>query len=134
VNGKPAELSAAGSFARIAGCKAGDRIEMTYPLALRTESVTIGNKKPGERPEEQPAFKRYTYRVTWKGDTVVRIVPEGKLPARGYSDFEKREIDLYYGEEGPGRLYRRDHMLDDVIPTPAKLHMDTSPIDYWTLR
>jgi hypothetical protein len=145
VNGRPVEFVVSGNFLMLAGGKTGDRIEMTYPLPMKTETVTIGNKMPAEKAktwDPQTAkqarvykgFQQYTYRVTWKGDTVIRIEPVGKMPKTGYSDFEKRRVDLYYGEEGPGRLYRREHLLDKGTPEPTLLHMDTSPIDYWWLK
>ena len=70
------------------------------PWPIREETETIGN--PGRR--------QYEYRVTWKGDTVVRMTPvgEGVKAATGYSDFNRKEVEIFYGEPGPGRLYQRE--------------------------
>lgn len=46
----------------------------------------------------------------------------------------RNRVGVFYGEEGPGRLYQRDYMLDKLEPTLVPLHMDTSPIDYWWLK
>lgn len=146
VNGATREFAASGNFLRISGCKAGDKIDVNYPLPTKTDKVTIGNKKSSERSriwyplmektgkKESGAFNQYTYRVTWVGDTVVRMEPVGRMPKKGYSDFDQRKVDVFYGEEGPGRLYQRDYMLDKLEPTLVPLHMDTSPIDYWWLK
>ncbi len=146
IDGKPVEAAATGCFLRIAGARAGQKIEVRYPLPTRTEKVTIGNRKSTGKAQvwyplmkeagakTQGGFNRYTYRVTWKGDTVVRMEPVGRMPKSGFSDFEKKRVELFYGEEGPGRLYQRSHMLADVEPRPTPLHEDRSPIDYWRLR
>ena len=68
---------------------------------MREEEATIGN----------PGFRQYRYRVTWKGDTVVRMTPLGDQAKTGYSDFDKKQVAVFYGEEGPGRLYQREYML-----------------------
>lgn len=146
VNGSPTEFTTSGNFLRLSGCKANSRIEMTYPLPTKTETVSIGNKKSSEKSKiwyplmektgskEEGSFNQYTYRVTWKGDTVVKMTPVGDMPKHGYSDFDQKQVELFYGEDGPGRLYQRDYMLDDVTPELTPLHMDTSPIDYWWLK
>ena len=148
-NGKPVEFTASGNFLKIAGRKAGEKIEMTYPVPTKTEEIVIGNKKSAEKVKVwyplmedgstkekagKDGFNQYRYRVTWKGDTVVKMEPAGKMPKKGYSDFEKREVELFYGEEGPGRLYQREYMTGKTAPKLAPLHMDTSPIDYWWLK
>jgi len=129
IAGKETPFSVSGNFLRLAGRKAGERIEVRYPVPVRVEKVTIGNRRAGRSSEGQ--FRQYSYRVTWKGDTVVRMEPVGRMPKSGYSDFEKSKVELYYGEDGPGRLYRRAHMLADAEPALAELHEDTSPVDYW---
>jgi hypothetical protein len=129
VDGKDTQFAVSGNFLRLAGRKAGERIEVRYPVPVRTEKVTIGNRRAAGAVEG--ALNQYSYRVTWKGDTVIRMAPVGRMPGTGYSDFEKTRVALYYGEEGPGRLYRREHMLADAEPAKASLHEDRSPVDYW---
>ncbi|MHB0998600.1 MAG: hypothetical protein ACYC27_05080 [Armatimonadota bacterium] len=146
VNGAAKEFAASGNFLRLVGCKSGDKIEVNYPLPTKIEKVTIGNRKSSEKSEiwyplmentgtkEKGAFNQYTYKVTWVGDTVVRMEPVGKMPKKGYSDFDQKQVELFYGEEGPGRLYQREYMVDKVEPKLTPLHMDRSPVDYWWLK
>lgn len=143
VGGQKVPFAASGNYLTLKGRAAGDRIEMRYPLPTKVETVTIGNKKAGERgkvwyplmestgAKTEGEFNRYTYRVTWVGDTVVKMEPVGDMPEKGFSDFDRKEVELFYGEKGPGRLYRRAHMLDKVAAEHVTLHMDDSPIDYW---
>lgn len=100
---------------------AGERIEVRYPLPVRSEEVSVGN----------PGFRQYRYRVTWKGDTVVKMEPLGNDVKTGYSDFEKRQVPVYYGKEGPGVLYRREAMLQAADPALSALHADDGPVDFW---
>lgn len=106
--------------------QAGEKIEVTYPVPVKEEDITIGN----------PGHKQYHYRVTWKGDTVVRMTPIGeqyKTIRAGWGN-NFFDVEAYYGEEGPGRLYQREYMLKDVVPEPSPLHMDDGMFDFWLLR
>jgi hypothetical protein len=120
--GRPAW--AVGGFLELGRRPAGDRIEVTYPLPLRAEQVTVGN----------PGFRQWRYRMMWKGDTVVRMEPVGNDVRTGYSDFDKKHVEVFYGENGPGQLYRRDGMLRDVRPARAELHQDDGALDFWKIR
>lgn len=146
INGQPVEFAVSGNFLRVNERHAKDRIELNYMLPKKTERVTIGNKKTSEKSKiwypllEQTkdkiegAFSQYTYDVTWIGDTVINITPVGDMPTEGYSDFDQKTVEVYYGEDGPGRLYQREYMKEGVEPKLAELHEDTSPIDYWWLK
>jgi hypothetical protein len=112
-----------GNYLAVGECRAGDRVEMAYPLPISTEEVAVSN--PGYRP--------WRYRVTWKGDTVVRVEPVGNEVAKAYSDFDKMEREVFYGKDGPGPLYRREHMLSDERPAPAPLHCDEGGFDLWNI-
>ena len=90
-----------GNYLELGERSAGETMEVSYPLHLREEETTVGN----------PGFRQYRYRVIWKGDTVVKIIPIGEQPRTGYSDFEKKQVEIYYGDDGPGRLYQRDMMV-----------------------
>ena len=52
----------------------------------------------------------------------------------GFSDFDGKQVEVYYGTEGPGRLYQRDEMVEDVDQKPAALHPDDGNLDFWLLR
>ncbi len=112
-----------GNYLEIAQLRAGDRVEVLYPLPLRTEEIAVGN----------PGFRQWRYRVTWKGDTVVRMEPLGNDVKTAYSDFEKSQTEVFYGEDGPGRLYQRDHMLKDPHPAETPLHLDDGGLDFWKI-
>ncbi len=126
VNGSDAPVGGgpqAGRFLNLGRRRAGDSIEMSYPLPVRTEEIAVGN----------PGFRQWRYRVTWKGDTVVRMEPVGNDARTGYSDFDKTQVEVFYGEAGPGRLYQRDEMLRDVEPARAVLHPDDGALDFWKI-
>ena len=112
-----------GNYLEIARLRAGDRLEAGYPLPVRTEEVAVGN----------PGFRQWRYRVTWKGDTVVRMEPLGNDARSAYSDFEKAQTEVFYGQDGPGRLYQRDGMLRDVRPASTELHPDDGGLDFWKI-
>jgi hypothetical protein len=113
-----------GNYLELGQLRAGDRIEVTYPLPVRTEDITVGN----------PGFRPWRYRVTWKGDTVVRLEPIGNDAATGYSDFDKSDVKVFYGQNGPGPLYQRDEMLRDTQPADPELHPDDGALDFWKIR
>ena len=101
-----------------------ESMRITYPLPIVTEEISIGN----------PGFRQYRYRVTYKGDTVVKMEPLGDNSPTGYSEFDKKEVPIFYGEEGPGRLYERQHMLQDADPELSLIHVDDSKLDFWCFR
>jgi hypothetical protein len=119
-----APARAEGVYLEVGRLRAGDRIEIDYPLALRTEEVAVGN----------PGFRQWRYRVTWKGDTVVRLEPVGHDAATAYSDFDKTDVEVFYGRRGPGPLYQRDAMLAAVEPAAAELHPDDGALDFWKIK
>jgi hypothetical protein len=93
-------------------------------MQTREEEVTVGN----------PGFKQYHYVVTWTGDTVIRMKPVGDIAKTGFSDFDNKPVEIYYGTEGPGPLYQRESMLKDTTPKPAALHLDDGSLDFWYLH
>jgi hypothetical protein len=113
-----------GNYLELGDWQTGEKLEVSYPLPLHDEDVTIGN----------PGFKQYRYRVTWKGDTAVKMTPTSEPVKTGYSDFDNKQVEVYYGAEGPGPLYQRDLMLKDTEPQPSPLHMDDGSLDFWYLR
>ncbi len=86
-------------------------------MTIWEEEAVIGN----------PGYRQYRYRVVWKGDTVVRMLAVGEPAKTGYSDFDSRRVEVFYGKEGPGPLYRREHMLTTAEVKPSPLHLDDTP-------
>jgi len=113
-----------GNYLELGQLRAGDRVEVAYPLPIRTENVVVGN----------PEFRQWRYRATWKGDTVVRIEPMDNDVETAYSDFDKAEVGVFYGQNGPGQLYQRDQMLQDIQPSEAELHPDDGTLDFWKIK
>jgi len=110
-----------GNYAELGERRAGDVLRVYYPVPEFTDEAVIGN----------PGHRQYRYRATWKGDTVVRMEPLGDEFKTGYSDFDKRDVPIFYGKEGPGPLYQRQGMMLATIPALAPLHLDSSRIDFW---
>ena len=113
-----------GNYLELGDSTAGEKLEVSYPLPIREEEVAIGN----------PGFRQYRYRVTWKGDTVVRMTPIGEPPKNGLFRLRQQARQGLLREEGPGPLYQRDFMLKDGEPRPTPLHMDDGLLDFWYLR
>jgi hypothetical protein len=126
VNG--ADLSNAapsfGNYLELKQLRAGDRIEVAYPLPIRTEDIVVGN----------PGFRQWRYRATWKGDTVVRMEPVDNDVETAYSDFDKAEVGVFYGRNGPGQLYLREQMLQGLEPLEAELQPDDGGLDFWKIK
>ncbi len=120
----PVQAVAEGGYLELGAHPAGAKLETTYPVPLKEEQIAIGN--PGRR--------QYHYRVMWKGDTVVRVTPIGQQYQASFSDTMKKDVEVFYGENGPGRLYQREYMLRDVTPISAPLHVDDGTLDFWLLR
>lgn len=110
-----------GNYVELDKQPAGQLLRINYPLPLTTEECEVGN----------PGFRHYRYRVTWKGDTVVRMEPLGDPPATGYSDFEKKDVPVYYGHAGPGLLYQRESWIADGAPELSPLRLDENKLDFW---
>lgn len=104
--------------------QAGDRLEFCYPLPEYTEEVAVGNA----------GHRQWHYRVTWKGSTVLAMDPLDNDVAECWSDFDKRQVQVFYGHEGPGRLYQRAHMRAAGLPEPAPLILDEGRLDFWRIR
>jgi len=126
VNGAepPTAATPFGNYLELKQLRAGDRIEVAYPLPIRTEDVVVGN----------PGFRQWRYRAAWKGDTVVRMEPVDNDAETAYSDFEKADVGVFYGRNGPGQLYQRDHMLPEVEPSEAELQQDDGGLDFWKIK
>jgi hypothetical protein len=111
-----------GNFAELGRHSRDTDLKITYPLTPRTEDVEIGN----------PGFRHYRYRVHWRGDTVMEMEPLGNEYATGYSDFEKKDVRVFYGKEGPARLYQRNALLDTSEPELTPLQPDDGKLNFWT--
>ena len=119
--GLPLEAKAWGNYLGLGRRAAGEILDIAYPLPQTVEEVTIGN----------PGFREYHYRVTWKGDTVVKMEPLGNEFEMGYSDFDHCQVPVFYGTKGPGPLYCREHMLTEAKPSLAPIHEDDGSLDFW---
>jgi hypothetical protein len=113
-----------GNFLDLGHRQAGEMIRITYPLPVHQEEISIGN----------PGFRQYHYRVTWKGDTVVKMEPLGNDEVTGYSDFDKKEVECFYGKTGPGELYQREHLLNDATPELCPIHLDEGKLNFWHIE
>lgn len=113
-----------GNFVRLGYREAGEMIKISYPLPIHTEIEKIGN----------PGFRQYSYQVTWKGDTVLKIEPLGENFETGYSEVEGKQVRCYYGEQGPGRLYQRDDWLQHKPITLTELFLDEGRLDFWKIK
>jgi hypothetical protein len=120
-NGAKAPFKVFGNYLELGQHMRGETIKITYPLPFTTEEAEIGN----------PGFRHYRYRVTWKGDTVVRMEPLGNEYATGYSDFDSKQVPVFYGKEGPGPLYQREELVKEAEPDLSSLHMDDGSLDFW---
>jgi len=115
-----------GHYLQLGRHAAGAQLTVTYPLPVVREEIAVGN----------PGFRQYPYRVTWKGDTVVRLEPLGREVRTGYSEVEKRRVRVYFGKDGPGRLYRREHLLrkgSGGRPVASPIHLDSGSLDLWRI-
>jgi hypothetical protein len=121
--GEAVTARAWGNYMELGERKQGEFIEVEYPLPISTEEACIGN----------PGFRQYRYRVSWKGDTVIKMEPVGNEDVLGYSDYDKKQVQVFYGAEGPGPLYQREHMRMDQAPELSVIHLDQSPLDFWKL-
>lgn len=121
INGKKSRFITDSVFAVLRSVSAGDHIEVHYPLPVIDEDITVGN----------PGFKKYGYRVRWRGDTVISMTPSGKQYQTAYSASEGREIPVYYGNEGPGLLYQRDALYSVRMPECSVLTLDRGRFDYY---
>jgi len=113
-----------GNFLDLGPCRAGEMIRVTYPLPVYREEISVGN----------PGFRQYHYRVTWKGDTVVKMEPLENEYATGYSDFDKKAVPCFYGKDGSGELYQREYFFADATPELSPLHLDDGALDFWYIR
>ena len=116
-------VEVAGNYLHCGPRRAGDRIEMSYPLPIATEEIAVGN----------PGYRTWDYRVTWKGDTVIALEPLGNDVATCWSDFDKTEVPVFYGHQGPGPLYQREHLRGDRTAEPAPLVRDDGRLDCWRI-
>lgn len=121
VNGHLRQVRTFGNYLEVGLCVPGEVIKVGYPLPLVTEEVEIGNS----------GFRHYHYRVTWKGDTVVSMEPIGDEYSTGYSEFDNKQVAVFYGKEGPGPLYQRHQFLEKCEPMRSPLHMDDTLLDFW---
>lgn len=115
LNGRCVGLCREQNYAVTPELETGDVAVFVYPLTEREERVGIGNE----------GFQQYEYAVSWRGSTVMRMVP-GDNAGTGRSHLMAAPVRLYYGQEGPHLLYQRERLLD-VKPEQARLHTTEGP-------
>lgn len=120
-NGAKVQAKDFGNYLELGQRSSGELIRISYPLPITAEEVEIGN----------PGFRHYRYRVTWKGDTVVRMEPMGKQYTTGYSEFDNKQVPIFYGNEGPSPLYQRKPFELDAEPSRSALYIDKGTLDFW---
>ena len=123
-NGKTIEGKVWGNYLELGPRSAGELVEVGYPLTISEEDVSIGNE----------GRLQFGYKVTWKGDTVVKMEPAGPQYSTGYSQREDKNVPVYYGTDGPGPLYQRSQMLQECKPTLAQIHLDDGSLDLWHIN
>ena len=121
INSTSVESRVWGNYLELGSHQPGTQIDVRYPLPLFEETVTIGN----------PGHRQYQYQVSWKGDTVISMKPLGTEIISAFSDFDKRDVPVYYGESGPGRLYQRSNLRNNEAAVPSPIHMDDGKLDMW---
>ncbi len=117
------EPTICGNFIDLGSRKAGEHLELFYPQPIFTTCESIGN----------PGFRQYTYQVTWKGDTVVKIVPLSEDVNTGYSEIEGKFVPCYYGTHGPGALYQRSALAQVQFAEPSVLYPDDGTLNFWKI-
>ena len=120
---QPQPFQAVGNYLELGPRRAGDHIQVSYPLPVSSEEIAVGN----------PGYRQWPYRVTWKGDTVVRMEALENEVRTAYSDFDQRDRPVFYGQEGPGPLYQREDMLQDIQPVEAEIYLDDGGLDLWRI-
>jgi hypothetical protein len=112
-----------GNYIELNRCTADDIIKFSYDLKTYEEEVEIGND----------GFLKYKYCVKWIGSTVTEIIPIGNNYTTAYSEMEKGQVPVYYGEDGPGRLYLGRNNFKGCNPVPATIHLDNGGSNFWNL-
>ncbi|MCC7362161.1 MAG: hypothetical protein IT317_21940 [Anaerolineales bacterium] len=123
VNDQAVTPALSGIYLELGPRRAGDQIVLNYPLPVTTEDIAVGN----------PGYRQWPYRITWKGDTVLRVEALDTETTHAYSEFDGAERRVYYGPDGPGPLYQREHYFADTAPADAPLHLDDGALDLWKI-
>jgi len=96
VDGNPRTFEWSGEYVKLTGLGPDENVTVTYPLRELVETVPIGGAVDVTPPE---------YTLTWSGDTVVEISPEGTVcPLYQREYFRQEEAPMkmttfYYPEE-----------------------------------
>ncbi len=43
-------------------------------------------------------------------------------------------VACFYGEDGPGKLYRREHWVNGAAPKLSPIHLDDGALDFWHVK
>jgi hypothetical protein len=122
--GQPIEGKVWGNYLELEDQPRNRDLRVSYPLPVSQERITIGN----------PGFRQYSYEATWKGASVVRMDSIENEVSSGYSEFDEKQVQVFYGKEGPGPLYSRADYLADRKPEEiqlSSLRLDKGSLDFW---
>jgi len=125
IKGQPVTTKRDGVFLTVDQVRAGDTLEVSFPLATKSENFTVGNK----------GFQQYNFTADWKGDTIVAMHADPKNPTTGFSHVMKERVPVWFGPEAPGLMYQRDdYKKDNANVTPSETVVDQGKIDWFSLK
>jgi hypothetical protein len=125
IDGRETPVTVDGTYVVLGRQKADTRIEVTFPLEIKSERVCVGNA----------GFHQYKYNITWKGDTVVAIQPDLNNAKIGYSGLMEQNVRLFYGPDNPAPIYRRgDYIKENITIEPSSPVTEEIKVDWYRLN
>lgn len=113
-----------GIFFDLGHLSAGTRLEVLFEQPERQERIHIGNE----------GYQQYAFDVTWRGETVLSIIPLPQNARQGRSHLMEQPVRLFYAEAGPGPLYQRTlYRQANASIEAAENSVDSAPIDWYRL-
>ncbi len=122
-NGAPVAARHDGAYLLLGMQKAGETIELTFPLPERTEHIALGNK----------GFKTFGFSIAWRGDTVMSVAPDKNNASMAFSFIDQCQTKTYYAETGLGPIYQRKDWALGLKVEPAKVVAAPAIIDWYSL-
>ena len=104
--------------------KAGETIEIAFPLPERSETIAIGNA----------GFQQYEFHLGWRGDTVMRMIPNPRNASTGFTNVMRKRVRTSYAEAGIGPIYQRGKWARGLKVKPAPIATAASKIDWYGLQ
>jgi hypothetical protein len=122
-NGPSPSVKAEGPFLSFGRQRTGTVLELTFPLPVQHQSITIGNH----------GYQQYAFDVDWKGETVMAIRPDPANPVDALSKLAGKRVTAFYNRQGPGPLYQRQSWSEGFVVTPALTVSAPTQIDWYSL-